>query len=336
MRFLKIMTILLFWSLLCYTQTIHYDFTYSSRASILADGWDFIAITPAGSSRNTEQTSGAVVSYDQQAHPGVLRIPVDMGDLWAGLNNTRNTLFRDLPSDWTSVRLKVSSFAPTRNYQQAGLVVYENDNNYVQIMRIYEAGNSITFVRETGGNASNLNVVSVSATSNLYFRLDRDLSTGVITSYYSLNGTNWTTVGSVTQTISNPRLGIVIGGDNSPGTYPNADIAWVEVYYNEVGLKNTRENFQEIIYEFPDRLYQNYPNPFKDYTWIEYDLTDNCNVILELYNAFGQKIKTVLNQNMESGSHRFILNASTYPSGIYYLILKTELFNSTIKLSIIK
>ena len=79
---------------------LHYNFTYPDRSSLLADGWDFIAVTPSNGSRNTEQTSGAVVSYDQQAHPGVLRIPVDAGYIWGTTpNNTRNTLFRNLPSD---------------------------------------------------------------------------------------------------------------------------------------------------------------------------------------------------------------------------------------------
>src|SRR6266545_4929519 len=75
----------------------HYDFTYPDRASLLADGWSFIAVAPSGAFRDTEQTTGAVVSYDQTAHLGVLRIPADTGDLWESLNNTRNSLFRNLP-----------------------------------------------------------------------------------------------------------------------------------------------------------------------------------------------------------------------------------------------
>ncbi len=86
--------------------SLHYDFSYPDRNSLLADGWDFIAVTPTGGSRNTEQTTGAIVSYNQETHPGLLRIPVDEGDLWSGYNSTRNTLFQDLPlgSDQSSVK----------------------------------------------------------------------------------------------------------------------------------------------------------------------------------------------------------------------------------------
>jgi hypothetical protein len=84
-------------------------------------------------SADTEQRTGALVSYDQQAHPGIIRIPVDVGDLWSIANDTRNSLFHDLPSDWTSIRLKIASFNPIMYYQQAGLYAYQNDDNYVML-----------------------------------------------------------------------------------------------------------------------------------------------------------------------------------------------------------
>ena len=206
---------------------LHFNFSYPNRNSLISDGWDFIAITPSGSSRDTEQTSGAVVSYDQQVHPGVLRIPVDVGDLWEGINSTRNTLFRGLPSGWTSIRLNIASFNPVLPYQQAGLLVYENDNNYVQLTRIFNGSNLIVFVREVNGVASVLNSVSESSTTNLHFRLDRNQSTGNITSYYSLNNNDWVLVGEVAQSFNNLRFAVVVCA--SPGGFPNADIAWAEV-----------------------------------------------------------------------------------------------------------
>lgn len=94
-----------------------FNMRYADRASLLADGWDFLARTSAGTTRDTEQTSGATVIYDPDSP---LRIPADVGDMWESQNDTRNTLFRDLPSQWTSVRVRMD-FAPVQNYQQAGL-----------------------------------------------------------------------------------------------------------------------------------------------------------------------------------------------------------------------
>ena len=204
----------------------HYDFNYPDRASLLAAGWDFLAVKPGGGSRNTEQTTGAVVSYDQTAHTGILRIPADAGDMWGSQNNTRNTLLRSLPADWTSIRLKLS-FAPTQNYQQAGLLAYQDDNNYVNLTRIFGGGNTVTFAREINGYPGVLNSVPETATGNLYLRLDRDLETQSISAYYSKDGSSWITMGSVTQNLTNPKLAIFVGA--SPGGFPNADLSWAEV-----------------------------------------------------------------------------------------------------------
>jgi regulation of enolase protein 1 (concanavalin A-like superfamily) len=319
------------------TGTLHYDFTYSDRTNLLAAGWDFIAVTPSGGSRNTEQTSGAVVSYDQTAHPGVIRIPVDEGDLWRNLNNTRNSLFRDLPSGWTSVRLKISAFAPTQEYQQAGLVAYQDDDNYVQVTRIYEGSNRMTFVRETGGAASLVNTVVNASTANLHYRLDRDPSTEVITAYYSLNGTDWTQLGTVTQQLSNPRLAIVVGA--SPGGYPNADIAWAEIISDnsKSGGKNINSDvdlsgISDIEIPSVSKLYRNYPNPFTTFTWIEYYLAEDSHVILDVHNSFGQKTETIQNQFMRAGNYRFLWETGNYPPGLYFLSLKTKNFVDQIKI----
>ena len=46
-------------------------------------------------------------------------------------------------------------------------------------------------------------------------------------SYTSLDGVNWVTMGRVTQNLSQPRLAIFMGG--SASGFPNADLAWVEI-----------------------------------------------------------------------------------------------------------
>lgn len=61
-------------------------FSYTNRAALLGAGWNFMATNPDGTPRNTEITNaaaGALVSYDQASHPGSLRVPCDLGDLWA-------------------------------------------------------------------------------------------------------------------------------------------------------------------------------------------------------------------------------------------------------------
>ena len=205
-----------------FAQTQHFDFTYPDRTSFLAAGWDFLALS-GGITRNTEQTTGAVVSYN--VAPGVLQIPVDSGDLWGTQNDSRNTVFRSVPTDWTSMRLSLS-FAPTTSYQQVGLVAYQDDDNYVNITRIFNGTNLVAFAVEQGANPSVVNSATVTATS-FYLRLDRNLATNTITGSYSLDGVTWVQVSSTVMALNNPQLAIFAGG--SPSGLPNAKINWAEV-----------------------------------------------------------------------------------------------------------
>gem|GEM_PF-2863255 len=239
----------------------HVGLAYPSRAALLADGWwDFLARTPGGGVRNTEQTSGLVISYDQTAHPGVLRIPADQGTLWGSLNNTRNTLFRDLPTDWTTIRLHVAAFAPTAQYQGACLMAYQDDDNYVILCRDHIGPQVVEWWRESGGSAAVVGNLSSFSTTNVRLRIDRDPSTNVLTAFVSTDGAvSWTPLpGNVTQSLATPRLGIVVGGNQSTTSFPPADLQFVEIGTVSVplppslGVSNASLSFTGI---------QNAPNP---------------------------------------------------------------------------
>src|SRR5262245_3391309 len=221
--------------------TVHYLLTvspvasgaamrYADRAALLADGWDFIAVTSSGDSRDTEQTTGRVVSYDQAAHPGTLRIPADAGDLWGGENNTRNTLFRNLPANWTSIRMKVTAFAPTANTQTVCLAAYEHDDRYVVACRDFASGQIFEAWHETGGAPSTLQKIAGTATTNMLLRLDRDAAE-TIRAFFSIDGgTPWTPLGNgVVKALASPRLGVFVGANNSTTNFPPADIEYVEI-----------------------------------------------------------------------------------------------------------
>src|SRR5205814_6338407 len=115
------------------------DFTAPSSTALKAGGWDYVAKTAAGATRNTEQSGALAVDYNQTTHPGVLRFPISSGEIWQSSNNSQNMLLRDLPADWTSLRLKISVFNPTADHQQVGLLAYQNDDAYVSVRRNYNS-----------------------------------------------------------------------------------------------------------------------------------------------------------------------------------------------------
>ncbi|MBC8527483.1 MAG: T9SS type A sorting domain-containing protein, partial [Candidatus Cloacimonetes bacterium] len=70
----------------------------------------------------------------------------------------------------------------------------------------------------------------------------------------------------------------------------------------------------------------NYPNPFNPDiigTTIRYYLNSDFKVTLEIYNLKGQKVKTLVNDNMKAGSHNILWNGrdskdNPVSSGIYF------------------
>jgi hypothetical protein len=206
----------------------HIDFNNPDRASFLAAGWSYTATTAAGGSRNTEQTGTLAPNYDQTAHPGSIRIPLGSGEMWQALNSSQNTIFRSLPSNWSSIRLKIASFNPQTTYQQVGLMAYQDDDNYVYIDRIRNsAGQQVEFFRESAQATAYAAQTTVTTTTNLILRLDRNGN--VYSAFYSTDGgTTWISAGTITLALTNPKLAIETGS-NPSGTL-NADLAWVEYF----------------------------------------------------------------------------------------------------------
>ncbi len=196
-------------------------FNFSSRTRLVAAGWDFIAKTADGKDRDTEVSDGSAVSYSG----GGLKVQAQGGDLWRSMNNSRNTLFHDLPSDWTSMVLTVQ-FAPVANDQQVGLGIYSDDDNYVQLVRHYSNGQSAEFISESRGTIVKDSTVPTSATA-VKLRLVRDAGT-ISGAFSDDGGSSWTDVGDVKRSSVGERLVITVGGNRRTES-PAATLQRLEV-----------------------------------------------------------------------------------------------------------
>jgi glucose/arabinose dehydrogenase len=65
------------------------------------------------------------------------------------------------------------------------------------------------------------------------------------------------------------------------------------------------------------QLSYNFPNPFNSRTAINLVLKDEENVKIEIYNAVGEKITTLINETLEPGPYKLYWDAANYPSGTY-------------------
>jgi PKD repeat protein len=66
------------------------------------------------------------------------------------------------------------------------------------------------------------------------------------------------------------------------------------------------------------------PNPFSDFTSIQFFLEKNTPAKIELFDLHGVKIKTITEGNFEAGNHQAILPKENLGAGIYLLQLETS------------
>jgi flagellar hook assembly protein FlgD len=77
------------------------------------------------------------------------------------------------------------------------------------------------------------------------------------------------------------------------------------------------------------QLIGNFPNPFNPYTTIKYDLTDDAEVSLVVYNLLGEVVQVLVSSDKPSGRHGIVWNGesisnSAVPSGIYIYQLTVD------------
>ena len=66
-------------------------------------------------------------------------------------------------------------------------------------------------------------------------------------------------------------------------------------------------------------LYPNYPNPFNNSTAIKYYNSHHSKIKLKVYNALGQLMDILINEEQPSGIYTLTWRTEDLPSGIYYI-----------------
>jgi len=151
-------------------------------------------------------------------NPGFLQVNLTRtSDVFEGGPDT--LLQRRIEEDNFEITTRVL-FEPGRNFQRAGLVIYEDPNNFVGLLRAYadvsgNPGNAIYFdhVSQDAPGYDDADYRNFSTRiadpSEVYLKLRREGNT--YTGYYSLDGQAWTLVGTHTSTIDPVSYGILTG-----------------------------------------------------------------------------------------------------------------------------
>lgn len=106
---------------------------------------------------------------------------------------------------------------------------------------------------------------------------------------------------------------IVNGGEN--GLYSDyVGIDWLRVLNHgaPAGILSDALKVDKFI------LHQNYPNPFNPSTTISFSIPENSRVRLVIYNALGEQVADLLNQELSAGTHQIMWSADHFSSGVYF------------------
>jgi hypothetical protein len=81
---------------------------------------------------------------------------------------------------------------------------------------------------------------------------------------------------------------------------------------------------------------QNYPNPFNPTTTIAFALHQKGTTTMTLYDLLGRTVKTLINGELEAGSHEIRFDASGLPSAVYFYTIQSGRFVQTKKLVVMR
>ena len=134
-------------------------------------------------------------------------------------------------------------------------------------------------------------------------------------------------------------IGFVKGAGNSnlPNTYSftdeNPPIGKVKYRLKQINIDGNFElsNIVEVEISLPTEfnLFQNYPNPFNPTTVISFELPERSSVNLLIFNAVGQKVEELINEEKAPGYYKINFDANNLSSGVYLYKLKATSENNT-------
>jgi PKD repeat protein/glucose/arabinose dehydrogenase len=204
------------------------DICFSGRSD------DFV-----GAALDTERWNRSVrVDQSLTVANGTLNIPITATDIYQTTNTAPNIVLQDLPGGAFEATTKVTLPA-TKGYQQAGLIVYGDDNNYLKL--VYsgrstaadgnKAANVIQFAKEVNAAATETNSANLGATfpDTVWLRMSSTDGSSV-TASYSSDGSTWlpiTTSGGTTAAprdlsgITAPKIGLLALGSTAASATPS-------------------------------------------------------------------------------------------------------------------
>ncbi len=106
-------------------------------------------------------------------------------------------------------------------------------------------------------------------------------------------------------------------------------------------IEHVQTNTEGMLIPKVTYLKGNHPNPFNPETRISFALNSASKTLIHIYNIKGEKVRTLVNEKLDAGHHSVIWNGKddntkSVASGIYFYKFKTDNFNKTNKMLLLK
>lgn len=199
---------------------------------------------------------------------------------------------------WTWILpVEMSSFTATAGDRRVDLRWRTESETNNSYFNLYRS----TVANERGMLIGRVDGHGTSATTNNYAYNDHGVANGV-TYYYRISD-------------------VSLNGVESMNRYV-VTVTPTNVVPNEIPIKYS--------------LSQNFPNPFNPTTDLVYALNKPGNVLLTVYDGMGRVVSTLVNEYQTAATYRVSFDGSNLPSGVYYYSLKTNGFETTRKMTLMK
>ena len=158
--------------------------------------------------------------------PGYMRIVTQQGSLLFG--GAKNVLLTTPTLENYRISTKVD-FQPTELVQQASLLIYQDDENFLQLGYRYIGDHAVTFRIETPEDSQATNITATATT--MYLRIKKFHNT--YAGEYSIDGNTWFEVDRFNVQFNNAKVGLNVQNGPSTADIP-ADFDYFE--FNEPGI----------------------------------------------------------------------------------------------------
>jgi hypothetical protein len=167
----------------------------------------------------------------------------------------------------------------------------------------------------------------------------------------SSDNENWTTVlenvNSKSEEWSNEEFSSIDGryveleilSSTGPNTGNWANVWEVEIW--GIGTPKSVEEEEEVLAEetIPSEygISQNYPNPFNPTTNVKVMMKESGSAVLNVFNLLGEKVESVLDEELSAGEHVVSIDGSRLASGMYiYQLIVDNKFTQVKRMNLIK